>query len=67
MIRKPGLSVSLSFSRENFLGDMLGLASGIGYGLYLFFSRYRTDVGSDSPFILQFPVRCHRDCYLLHG
>lgn len=45
---QSGLSVSLSFSKENFLGDMLGLASGIGYGLYLFFSRYRTDVGSDS-------------------
>ncbi|MCQ1058181.1 DMT family transporter [Photobacterium sp. ZSDE20] len=43
-----GLSMSLSFSKENFLGDMLGLASGVGYGLYLFFSRYRTDVSSDS-------------------
>ncbi|MDX1301283.1 DMT family transporter [Photobacterium sp.] len=43
-----GLTVSLSFSKENFIGDMLGLASGVGYGLYLFFSRYRTDVGSDS-------------------
>lgn len=43
-----GLTISLSFSKENFLGDMLGLASGIGYGLYLFLSRYRTDVGSDS-------------------
>lgn len=45
---EDGLSVSLSFSKENFLGDMLGLASGIGYGLYLFLSRYRTDVGSDT-------------------
>lgn len=43
-----GLTVSLSFSKENFVGDMLGLASGIGYGLYLFFSRYRTDITSDS-------------------
>lgn len=43
-----GLTVSLSFSKENFIGDMLGLASGLGYGLYLFFSRYRTDVSSDS-------------------
>ncbi|MDN3696078.1 MULTISPECIES: DMT family transporter [Vibrio] len=43
-----GLTMSLSFSKENFIGDMLGLASGVGYGLYLFFSRYRTDVGSDS-------------------
>ena len=45
---QSGLTVSLSFSKENFIGDMLGLASGLGYGLYLFFSRYRTDVGSDS-------------------
>jgi len=45
---ETGLTVSLSFSKENFIGDMLGLASGLGYGLYLFFSRYRTDVGSDS-------------------
>ncbi|PSW10760.1 EamA/RhaT family transporter [Photobacterium sanctipauli] len=43
-----GVVVSLSFSKENFLGDMLGLASGFGYGLFLFFSRYRTDVSSDS-------------------
>ncbi|AGH82076.1 transporter [Psychromonas sp. CNPT3] len=43
-----GLSASLTFSKETFKGDMLGLLSGIGYGLYLFFSRYRTDVRSDS-------------------
>jgi drug/metabolite transporter (DMT)-like permease len=43
-----GLTISLSFAKENFIGDMLGLASGVGYGLYLFFSRYRTDVSSDS-------------------
>lgn len=43
-----GLVMSLSFSKEHFIGDMLGLASGVGYGLYLFFSRYRTDVSSDS-------------------
>ncbi|MGF1787760.1 DMT family transporter [Photobacterium swingsii] len=43
-----GLTMSLSFSKETFIGDMLGLASGFGYGLYLFFSRYRTDVSSDS-------------------
>ncbi len=43
-----GLSASLSFSKETFKGDMLGLLSGVGYGLYLFFSRYRTDIRSDS-------------------
>ncbi|MCL6415485.1 DMT family transporter [Aestuariirhabdus sp. Z084] len=43
-----GLTLTLSFSKENFIGDMLGLASGLGYGMYLFLSRYRTDVGSDS-------------------
>jgi len=43
-----GITFSISFSKETFIGDMLGLASGVGYGLYLFFSRYRTDVSSDS-------------------
>lgn len=41
---ESGFTMSLSFSKET----MLGLTSGIGYGLYLFFSRYRTDVSSDS-------------------
>lgn len=45
---EEGLSMTLSFSQENFIGDMLGLASGLGYGMYLFLSRYRTDVSSDS-------------------
>ncbi len=45
---ETGLSMTLSFSQENFIGDMLGLASGLGYGMYLFLSRYRTDVGSDT-------------------
>ncbi|ARR51323.1 DMT family transporter [Photobacterium damselae subsp. damselae] len=45
---ESGFTMSLSFSKETMLGDMLGLTSGIGYGLYLFFSRYRTDVSSDS-------------------
>ena len=45
--KQTGLTLSLSFSAENFVGDMLGLASGIGYGLYLFLSRYRTDINSD--------------------
>ncbi|KHT65127.1 membrane protein [Photobacterium gaetbulicola] len=44
---QSGLVITLSFSRETFIGDMLGLASGVGYGLYLFLSRYRSDVSSD--------------------
>lgn len=43
-----GLTFSLTFSKETMFGDMLGLLSGIGFGLYLFFSRYRTDVNSES-------------------
>ncbi|MBI2243989.1 MAG: DMT family transporter [Nocardioides sp.] len=42
-----GVSVGLSFSGDTFKGDMLGLLSGAGYGLFLFLSRYRTDVASD--------------------
>lgn len=42
-----GFSASLSFKSENRLGDMLGLVSGFGYGLYLFLCRYRTDVTSE--------------------
>ncbi len=42
-----GFTMSLSFKAENMLGDMLGLVSGFGYGLYLFLSRYRTDVSSE--------------------
>ncbi len=44
---ETGLSVSLSFKAENMVGDMLGLIAGFGYGLYLFLSRYRTDVTSE--------------------
>lgn len=43
-----GFTFSLTFSKETLFGDMLGLLSGIGFGLYLFFSRYRTDVNSES-------------------
>ncbi|WP_121252627.1 DMT family transporter [Nocardioides ferulae] len=42
-----GVSVGLSFSGDTVKGDMLGLLSGAGYGLFLFLSRYRTDVPSD--------------------
>lgn len=42
-----GFSVSLSFKPENMLGDILGLVSGFGYGLYLFLCRYRTEVTSE--------------------
>lgn len=45
---ETGLSFSLTFSKETMFGDMLGLLSGIGFGLYLFFSRYRTDVNSQT-------------------
>lgn len=45
---ETGLTFSLTFSKETLFGDMLGLLSGLGFGLYLFFSRYRTDVTSDS-------------------
>jgi drug/metabolite transporter (DMT)-like permease len=42
-----GFTLGLDFSGEYFVGNMLGLASGVGYGLFLFLSRYRTDVPSD--------------------
>ncbi|KLV05598.1 membrane protein [Photobacterium aquae] len=42
-----GIEVGISFSKETFFGDMLALASGVGYGLFLFFGRYRTDVPGD--------------------
>lgn len=42
-----GISFGISFSQETFIGDMLGLASGVGYGLFLFFGRYRTEVPGD--------------------
>lgn len=42
-----GFTVGLEISGENFVGDMLALASGVGYGMFLFLSRYRTDVPSD--------------------
>lgn len=46
-IEGGSVSFGLSFSGDTFVGDMLGLASGVGYGVFLFLSRYRTDVASD--------------------
>ena len=42
-----GLTVSLSLDPQYTLGNMVALASGVAYGLFLFFSRYRMDVDSD--------------------
>lgn len=42
-----GLSVSLDLDPQYFAGNMVALASGVAYGLFLFISRYRTDVDSD--------------------
>ena len=42
-----GLSVSLNLDPEYFAGNMVALASGVAYGLFLFASRYRSDVDSD--------------------
>ena len=47
-----GFAISLDFAPDpNFpnktLGDIVALCSGVAYGLYLFFSRYRQDVDSD--------------------
>lgn len=47
-----GFVVSLDFAPDpnlplKTLGDIVALCSGLAYGLYLFFSRYRQDVDSD--------------------
>lgn len=46
-IGPEGISFGMSFSKDTFIGDMLGLSSGVGYGLFLFLGRYRTDVPGD--------------------
>lgn len=46
-IKNGGIHFELTFSEKTYLGDMLALASGVGYGLFLFFSRYRTDIPGD--------------------
>ncbi|MGI2259229.1 DMT family transporter [Shewanella sp. GXUN23E] len=41
------VTLGLTFKAETFAGDMLALASGVGYGLFLFLGRFRQDVPSD--------------------
>lgn len=41
------IHVGLSFSPKTLTGDVLALLSGVGYGLFLFFGRYRTEVPGD--------------------
>lgn len=43
-----GLQFDMKFSSETFVGDMLALYSGLGYGLFLFFNRFRTEVPGDT-------------------
>lgn len=42
-----GLTVSLDLDPKYMTGNLVALASGVAYGLFLFFSRYRMDVESD--------------------
>lgn len=42
-----GLDITLDLDPEFMKGNLVALASGVAYGLFLFFSRYRTDVDSD--------------------
>lgn len=42
-----GFTVSLDLDPQYFVGNMVALASGVAYGLFLFVSRYRGDVDSD--------------------
>jgi drug/metabolite transporter (DMT)-like permease len=42
-----GFTVSLDLDPKYFAGNMVALASGVAYGLFLFASRYRADVDSD--------------------
>lgn len=42
-----GFTVSLDLDPKYMLGNLVALASGVAYGLFLFFSRYRGDVDSD--------------------
>ncbi len=44
---EEGFDVSLSLDPQYMVGNLVALASGVAYGLFLFFSRYRTDVDSD--------------------
>ncbi len=42
-----GMSFGMEFSEKTFFGDMMALYSGVGYGLFLFFGRFRTEVPGD--------------------
>lgn len=42
-----GLQITLDLDPKYMKGNLVALASGVAYGLFLFFSRYRTDVDSD--------------------
>lgn len=46
-IQNGRLHFEIAFSEKTYVGDMLALTSGVGYGLFLFFSRYRTDIPGD--------------------
>ncbi|WP_346266140.1 DMT family transporter [Georgenia thermotolerans] len=43
-----GLTVGLDLDPKYMAGNLVALASGVAYGLYLFLSRYRTDVDSNT-------------------
>lgn len=42
-----GFTVGLDLDPRYMVGNMVALASGVAYGLFLFISRYRTDVDTD--------------------
>ncbi len=42
-----GFAISLDLDPKYTVGNLVALASGLAYGLFLFFSRYRMDVESD--------------------
>lgn len=46
-VTDAGVSFGITFAAETFAGDMLALASGIGFGLFLFLGRFRQDVPGD--------------------
>jgi len=43
-----GLGMTLSLDPQYMTGNLIALGSGVAYGLYLFVSRYRTDVDSNT-------------------
>lgn len=49
-----GFQFGLDLSSEHMLGNLVALASGVAYGLFLFVSRYRPDVDSDVRSYLNF-------------